>query len=169
MIISHKTIQVHNGISLQANQHRVNIKGRFRTGTGCQYLLVCLGTVPSWDLNLSIDVWSIFIFTIIWRSQKHQLSNSTTSPVIFRCIVGRMTNSGMLLRCGSVAMSRIAAEVSSTSTINVRASSSGGIGRLSKIGVATSPGTTTLARIPVFLKSALRNSVKLITPAFAAP
>ena len=66
-------------------------------------------------------------------------------------------------------MKWIAAEVSATSTITSRAASLGGIGRLSRIGVATSPGITTLARIPVFRRSALMNVVKLMTAAFAAP
>ena len=63
----------------------------------------------------------------------------------------------------------IAAEVSATSTIMSRASSLGGIGRFSRIGVATSPGIITLARTPVFRRSALMHAVKLITAAFAAP
>ena len=53
-------------------------------------------------------------------------------------------------------------------TIVARASSDGDMGRLSNIGVSTSPGITTLARMPVFLSSVFRNAVKFITAALAA-
>ncbi|SVD79621.1 uncharacterized protein METZ01_LOCUS432475, partial [marine metagenome] len=62
--------------------------------------------------------------------------------------------------------------VSATSAlfaIDALESSDGTIGLLSIIGVSTSPGIIAVAFIIVFFNSALRYSVKLITPALAAP
>ena len=74
----------------------------------------------------------------------------------------------MHARCGSEAINVIASATSSGITIVSLDSLDGLTGRLSNIGVSTSPGMTTLALSPVFLNSVLRKLVKLITLALIA-
>ena len=79
-----------------------------------------------------------------------------------------MINSLMHVRGGIIATNRIACPMSSTCTIPARRSSDGGIGRLSRIGVATSPGRIEHARIPLRHSSMLIDSVSAISPRLVA-
>ena len=69
---------------------------------------------------------------------------------------------------GKPAINTTASATSLDFTMVSLASSDGTTGRVSSMGVSTSPGMITLDLIPVFLNSTLRNSVKLITAALAA-
>ncbi len=65
-------------------------------------------------------------------------------------------------------MNRIVLPRSSACSMRARSSGGGGTGRFSRIGVATSPGSTEVARMPFMHSSMLIDSVSAITARLVA-
>ena len=86
-----------------------------------------------------------------------------------RVRVGLRTISSTTVRAGNVTQRRMACATSSGSIMVARALSSGGSGRLSRMGVSTSAGITVVARMPLSRSTVCRCPMKLSTPALAAP
>src|SRR5450759_1766103 len=82
--------------------------------------------------------------------------------------VGLMMSSFTQARGGRLARYRMVWPRSSACSILSRSSRGGGTGRFSMIGVATSPGSTEVARMPFVHSSALIDSVSAITARLVA-
>ena len=79
-----------------------------------------------------------------------------------------MISSSTQVRGGILARYRIVSPRSSGCDISAKRSADGGTGRFAMIGVATSPGSTDVARMPFVHSSRLIDSVSAITARLVA-
>ena len=82
--------------------------------------------------------------------------------------VGEITSSLTQARAGICARNKIARPMSSGCTMRSRVSLEGGTGRVYMMGVATSPGSSDVARMPWPQSSMLMDSLKASTARLVA-